>query len=311
MRIRGTPGSKLQWNGRELPVGCSGLILLTALAYGVACLVVFARWRWTGDTYWVEQFFRLPSAILLIFLSGAQLWFSLRVCAEFSPGEPMLVAWQLIAASAVFDLAGAFAVQLLGGNTFLNPLTYMARWSPSVAASIVAAGHVLEGPFRFTLLAAGLFCALKLYRDSGFLGRLRPLDWAALAVFAAYLFREAADLIAALQRGKKPGWGEILLWPVDPLLCVLLAEALLLHRSVQATGPGLIGRGWRTFSVGIGLILLGDVSIWATAFGYLPWPWSSLGWCVWMPAAAAFALAPAYQLEAIRWAGSGQSAPPA
>ena len=60
----------------------------------------------------------------------------------------------------------------------------------------------------------------------------------------------------------------------------------------------------RAFSVGIFLLLVGDVMIWATVWGYLPWPWSGLGWFVWIPAAAAFALAPLYQWEAMRSAES-------
>jgi hypothetical protein len=135
------------------------------------------------------------------------------------------------------------------------------------------------------------------------------MDALLLTAFAAYCIREGMDLVAALRMGKQPPLREILLWPVDPVLWLLLAEAILLHRSVQRTGMGLIGRCWRTFSAGIFLVLLGDVMIWATAYGYLPWPWSSLQWYVWMPASASFALAPAYQLEAIRWASSGQGPP--
>ncbi len=310
MQVRGTPGSEIRWNGRELPVGGSGFILLVTLTYLVVGVVEFALWQLTGHFAWVEQFFRFPSAILLVWLSGAQLWFSIQVCGEFSSGEPMLVAWRWIAVSAACDFAGSLAIQVLGATSALNPLSYLPLWSPLIASRIYEVGHILAGPCRFGLLAAGLFCVLKLYRESGFLGRLHALDWALLAGFATYGLRVAAGIFAAVQRGKQPGWGEILRWPVDPLLCLLLAEALLLHRSVQRTGPGLVGRCWVTFSRGVVLILAGDVLLWATAYGYLPWPWSSLGWYVWLPAAAAFALAPAYQLEAIRWASSGHDAPP-
>ncbi|HEY1495888.1 MAG TPA: hypothetical protein VGF49_15150 [Candidatus Solibacter sp.] len=296
-------------NGRELPVGCSGLILLATVLYLVAGLAVFAIWQFTGNIYWVAQFFALPSALFLVWLSALQLWFSVRVCGEFSAGEPMLLAWKLISASAMFDLAGTLGVQIFGSERAWNPLAHASWWSRPLGKAIFDTGHVLQGTFRFALLAAGLWCVLKLYRISGFLGRFRVTDWLLLAAFAGYCVREAIDLIRYYQPSNPPGWTVILGWPVDPLLCLLFAEAMLLHRSVQRTGMGLIGRCWRTFSAGIFLVLLGDVMIWATSYGYLPWPWSSLSWYVWMPAAASFALAPAYQLEAIGWASSGQTAP--
>jgi hypothetical protein len=167
----------------------------------------------------------------------------------------------------------------------------------SIAASEF--GHLFQGTLRFSLLAAGLLAVLRLYWRSGFLGRLRAFDWVVIGAFSVYCLQEARGVFEALIAGKHPGWSEILGWPVDPLLALLLAEALLLHRSVQRTGVGLIGRCWHTYSTAIALVLVGDFLLFATAYGYLPWPWSSLSWYVWVPAGAAFALAPAYQLEAI------------
>ena len=45
---------------------------------------------------------------------------------------------------------------------------------------------------------------------------------------------------------------------------------------------------------------LGDMGIWAADRGYLHSPWHALTWYLWLPAAASFALAPAFQLEVIR-----------
>jgi hypothetical protein len=276
------------------------------MVYLAVGLGAFALWQITGNLAWIVQFFRVPSAILLVWLAAIQFWLSVRVCGEFSAGEPMLLAWELIAASAAFDLAGALGVQVLGAETALNPLVYLPGWSPAIRSSVYDASHILQGSCRFILLAAGLYFVLRVYRESGFLGRLRARDWALIAAFAAYVVREASDLIAVLHQGRRAPWAMILQWPVDPVLCLLLAEGLLLHRSVQRMGSGLIGRCWRTYSAGIVLVLVGDVFTWATSYGYLPWPWNSLGWYVWIPAAASFALAPAYQMEAIRWASSGQ-----
>ena len=175
----------------------------------------------------------------------------------------------------------------------------MPGWSQPTAQLFRQAGLILGGTFRYGLLAAGLFWSLRVYRRTGFLSRLRAVDWVLLALAGAYLAREVTSVVAAIRAGKHPDLFEIAGWPVDPLLCLLLAEALLLHRSVQQMGSGWISRCWGSMSMGIFLVLLGDLGIWLTSFGYLVWPWNSVIWYVWLPAASAFAVAPAYQLEAI------------
>ena len=152
---------------------------------------------------------------------------------------------------------------------------------------------------------AGLWLVLRVYRRAGFLARFTARDWLLLAPFAAFVIREGTDVVAAINHGRRLGSAELLHLPVDPLLLVLLGEALLLFRSVRMMGGGWIGKCYAAFSAGIFLVLLGNAAIWATAWGYLPWPWSALGWYVWIPAAGAFALGPAYQLEAMQHATSG------
>ena len=95
---------------------------------------------------------------------------------------------------------------------------------------------------------------------------------------------------------------------MDPLLWMLLWQALRLFRSVRQMGLGWIGKCYGAFALGIVLVLLGDVAIWATSWGYLPWPWRAIGWYVWIPAAGAFAAAPAFQWEAMRAAEVGRPA---
>jgi hypothetical protein len=264
---------------------------------------VFAAWKVTGNDAWVNEYFRVPGALLLVILAGVEFFLSLRVCREFSPGEPMRAVWRLIACSAACDVAGAVCVQILGTDSHLNPL-------PAAPAAMLSSRHVglvVGGPFRFTLLAAGLYFALRIYRRAGFLARLRRLDWLVLAPIAAYIGVEFGGLIAALGKGKHPGLAEALNWPVAPLLWVLLVEAILLARSVQGMGGGWIGRCWKAFSLGVLLISLGNIGLWATNYGFLPWPWAALTWYVWAPAAAVFAAAPAYQLDVIRFAFEGRA----
>jgi hypothetical protein len=306
--------SLLRVAGLDSSIGFSGVVLRVTGAYLAIGLVWFAVWRWTGNDRWIEEFFKIPGALLLVSLATIQLWFSLMVLREFSPEQPMRKAWTLIAYSAGFDLAGAICIQVLAIHSALNPLTSMAWWDGSTANSIRDFGVVLGGTCRFALLAAGLAWALRVYRRSRLLARLTALDWIVLSTVAIYMALEFHGVVKALRSGRQFTPAMVLEWPTDPLLLLLLAEALLLYRSVQQMGSGWIGRCWRAFSVAIFLTVAGDISIWATSWGYLPWPWSSLGWYIWLPAAAAFALAPVCQFEAIHYArsnrgGSSQTQP--
>jgi len=242
--------------------------------------------------------------VALVLLAAAQLLFCLGVQREYSRTQPMRKAWKLIVISASCDLAGALFVQILSAHTAVNPLCHTAWWSAPRAAALREYGLLIGGSFRFAFLAAGLFQSLRVYRKSGFLGRLAVIDWVLLAAIGAYVVRETADVLVAIQHGKHPRPAEILGWPTDLLLWLLLAESMLLYRSVCEMGPGSTGRCWKAFSLGVVLVAAGDVAIWATNYGYLPWPWSALGWYIWLPAAAAFATAPAYQLEAIHRASA-------
>ncbi len=310
--MRKRPGdgvSQLRVAGLDSSIGCSRLIVLATgifLAFG---LVWFALWRSTAHDRWIEDFFRVPAALLMVSLAAIQLSFSLLVLREFSPEQPMRKAWRLIAVSAGFDLAGTLCIQVLSVHSAINPLTMMAWWDGSMATSLRYFGLALGGTCRYALLAVGLAWALRVYRRSGLLARLTTFDWCLLTLVGIYMALEIRDVAKVAGPGWQPTAVMVLGWPTDPLLWLLLAEALLLYRSVHQMGAGWIGRCWKAFSIGIFFVMVGDVSIWATSAGYLPWPWSSVGWFVWLPATAAFALAPVYQFEAIHHARSNGGRP--
>ena len=99
----------------------SRLILLTTFGYLPAGLVVFAVWRMTGNDAWIEIFFQIPGALLLVWLAAVGLLFSVRVTLGFFPGEPMRGAWQLIALSAGSELAGSILIQVFGTKSLVEP----------------------------------------------------------------------------------------------------------------------------------------------------------------------------------------------
>lgn len=295
----------------ELPAGCSGIILAVVSACFVVGLGALAAWGLTGNPAWIREFFQIPAALLMVWLAAVELWLSSAARLQFAPGELMRRVWSLIAISAGADLVGTVAVQILGIESRLNVLTRLPGWSKGLAADISVVGHLFGGPLRGALLAAGLWYAVAAYHRARFLGKLRAADWLLLALGAVFIGRNVADVVLAVRAGKVVGWVEAANWPTDPLLWMMLGVALRLYRSVQQMGGGWIGRCWRAFSIGVFLTALGNVGLWAEIYGYLRYPWTAAVWFVWLPAAACFALAPAYQLEAIANARAGRLTPQA
>jgi hypothetical protein len=275
------------------------VLLVLVLATYLVGTLVFSVWQVAGSDGGIEDLFRGPSALLMVSLSGAGLYFSLRVWRAFEAGEAMRRAWQLITFSAAADLTASSFVQIFGTQLRLNPLRYFAE-GDSLPALARSAGLMLGGTCRFAMLAVGLLLVIRIYRRAGFLGRFAPIDWAVLAAAGILIVREAVEVVSRVLHGTPFTAAEIFNLPVDPLLWVLLSQSLLLFRSVRQMGLGWIGKCYGAFAAGIVLVLLGDIAIWATNSGYLPWPWSALGWSVWIPAAGAFAIAPALQWEAMR-----------
>ncbi len=281
--------------------GRPGVILtVTAgcLVWGICAL--FA-WLLTYDDAWVIGFFHIPAALAMVWLAGTQFWLATQAARRFGPHEAMRKAWTWIAFSAGCDLFGAAATQVFGVDSAINPLRAFPWWHADAAMTAWReAGAMMGGTLRFAFLASGLWYAVRVYRRAGFLGKLKWSDRALLIAFLLYMADVVRGVTVAFRAGKPWRWTEAAGWPTDPLLWLLLLEALLLYRSAQRMGPGWIGRCWKTLSIAVFLTALGDAGTWAYNYGYIPYPWNSLIWYVWLPAAAAYALAPAYQLEAIQ-----------
>jgi len=265
-------------------------------------------WRITGNATWVSVFFPLPGTLLTFCLAIIGLWLGLQVTGHFSSGDLLRKGWTLIALSNGMLAVGVAVAQFLRATSPLYPFLLTASGGESVLSIARRNGVTVSGPVRFALIAVGLLYVLRAYRRSGLLGKLRLLDWVLLALFGVFVGRNLAAIAVAV-RGENgtPALWQIIGWPVDPLLWLLFAEALLLFRSAQQMDPGRIGRCWKVLAVGIFLTVATDVGLWASNYGYIEGYWSALIYYAWIPAAAAFARAPALQLEAIRAAVTGGS----
>jgi hypothetical protein len=79
----------------------------------------------------------------------------------------------------------------------------------------------------------------------------------------------------------------------------VLVISIRLLQAARGLGGGLVARCWQGYAVGVMLIFLGDIGIWVQAYFTSAWPWNSLFWSVWIPAAGMMALAPACYWTAI------------
>src|SRR5579872_2726192 len=182
--------------------------MLVTGVYLLVGLAMFGAYLATQNAAWVEDFFHIPGAILFVGMAALQLGFAIAVWKQFNPGEPMRLAWSFIVCAAACELFGSLATQVFAADTVLNLLRDSSVWSESTALAIRHAGLAVGSTCRFALLAAGLYCALRVYRRTGFLARLMLIDRMLLGVLGLYVVWEAADLLTAIQHGKQPGWAE-------------------------------------------------------------------------------------------------------
>jgi uncharacterized membrane protein len=158
-------------------------------------------------------------------------------------------------------------------------------------------GLVVGGPLSMAFLAIGLGRVLGIQRKFHLLGSLTRADKALLVLVVAFSVSQLFIILPLL--GSHPSLGTMLLWLSDPLLSLLLIEAILVRRSVIRMGQGLVAKCWGMFVLAIVVTSAGDAAIWASSHNLLSESITALSWYIWFVAAAAFASAPAYQLAAI------------
>ncbi len=278
------------------------LATLIQTALGIGALI---SWRVTGVVAIVVDFFHYEGAIFFVLAGVAEIGFSYFCWRQFSKGETLGTAWCWIVVASVAHFTGAVLSQILGINSYLNPLVvaHIAA-KPALLESIRQIGLIVGGPVQMALLARGLWLLLGVYRQSKLFCRLTGSDWFMITVLILYTVREAWQVAALLVLGKAFNVYEAALWASNPLLIMLLIEAICIRRSLLSMGWGLIAKCWAAFVAAIVLTALGNIGIWATWNG-LAWPWSSITWYVWFLASGAYALGPAYQVQAFAMIARG------
>jgi hypothetical protein len=273
---------------------------ITAAHVTIALVVAVVAWL-TGKDVLLADFLRFPGALFQVSGSAVGFWLSWLCWRQFSKTDLLRQAWLLIMWAAGAQCAGALCTQVLGAYTHLNPLMYTSTGWPAPAIKLFGRmGLLMAGPFQMTLLACGLSFVLRAYRRSGLFPHLARWSWLLAALMVLYTVHEAKLVQMLLRTGKVNSGFQVLGWPSDPLLIVLLFEALCILRPVLGTGWGLIAKCWGAFAAGIALHAASDILLWATWQGSPSELARTLGWFASFLAIAAYALGPAYQLEAFR-----------
>lgn len=275
-----------------------GAIVAAHLAVGLT--VALVAWL-AGKPALMEGFFHYPGALFLVVASGAGFWLSMQCWRQFSKTDLLRQAWLLIMLAAGASVVGNAFSLILGAYTPLNPLMHTATgWPAPAIKAFGQVGLLLGGPFQMALLACGLSFVLRAYRRSGLFPHLTRWIWLLGALLMLYTVHEAKLVQGLLRTGHVSGGFQMLGWPSDPLLIVLLFEAVCILRPVLGTGWGLIAKCWGAFAAGVALHALGDILLMGAAQGSLSEGARTLGWYAWFLAGAAYAFGPAYQLEAFR-----------
>ena len=279
----------------------NAVIWVTAVHLAVSA-VIFILWRISGDNARIELFFKYQGSLFIVLCAAAELLLAWIAFRQFSAGEPMRAVWLLIAFASFYRFIGYSFSQILDTESFLNPLyLILGPRNSSFYQAFQDFGLLISGPLSMAVLAAGLYMMLRTLRRLHMLSRLRLLDYFLISAVVAFTIRQAYEIARWVEMTPPPyDPYKVLGWASDPLLSILLIEAILIRRSAVGTGWGLLAKSWGGFSLGIFLTSLGDIGIWATSHNYLPWPYSSITWYVWFLASAAYVLGPAYQVEACR-----------
>jgi hypothetical protein len=263
-------------------------------------LVLCSLWLLTKDESWIRYYFDYQSPMFFISFAWLEVYFCLVAIFQFSAGEPMRKAWCFIALAALLRLIGLTIAHLLSIKSFLNPAFVLAEsWNNSRAMGLHQMGLAISGPIHMAVLACGLYVVLKISRRFKMLAQLKKIDYFLLGIVCLFTLWHVYEIVSSLPALNSPITVEIFLeWVSDPLLSILLIEAILIRRCVLNIGWDYIAKCWGAFTAAIFITSLGNISIWAATNHYLPWPASLITWFIWFFASAAYVMGPAYQVEA-------------
>jgi hypothetical protein len=263
-------------------------------------LAAYLHFLITGSYRYLTWYFLILGTLFFLLTTAAEFFLAFECRAGFEADEPMRMAWTFIALSSLARFLAAALITLDHWRGASVPGSASSFLTVILPRGIAQAGEVIGGPLSMIFLAIALSRVLQVQRRFGVLGRLKRTDLLLLALISAFTLGEIANIVRYLGPSyPSPPLTKAILWSSDPLLSLLLVQAVLIRRSVIRIGMGLVSQCWGMYVIAIVTTLAGDASIWAIGEGLLSEPLIALTWYIWFFGAAAFASAPAYQLAAM------------
>jgi len=259
-------------------------------------MIAYLHFLVTGTYVWLGWFFVVAGSLFFLVMTATECWLAFTCRSWFDADEPMRLAWGMIAFAALARLAGVVIREVADGRLPWGPVQLRPLFG-GVFANLGQMGLFVGGPLSMAFLAIGLGRVLQTQRRFWLRGPLTLGDRVLLVLIIAFSVSQLVINLSLL--GGHPSPGAVLLWLSDPLLALLLIEAVLVRRAVVRIGQGLLAKCWGMFVMAIVTTSLGDAAIWANNHDLLSKRLTALSWYIWFVAAAAFASAPAYQLAAI------------
>jgi len=260
-------------------------------------MIAYAHFQVTGRYAVLGWYFWALGSLFFLVMTAAECCLAILCRSWFDSDEPMRLAWSMIACAAMARLAGVLLRSASDGHLPWGHWHQLSQPLGGLFASLSQVGMVVGGPLSMAFLAIGLGRVLGIQRRFHLLASLTRGDKALLLMVLAFSISQISMNLPLLWN--RPSLGTMLLWLSDPLLGLLLVEAILVRRSVIRMGQGLVAQCWGMFVLAIVTTSAGDAAIWASNHGLLSDSMTALSWYIWFVAAAAFASAPAYQFAAI------------
>jgi hypothetical protein len=283
-----------------LAVSAPKLVWGMALLQTLLGLAAAGRWMATGNLGHLAYYTQQGGAAILVSFAIVEYLMCLTAWQLFGFGDKLRTAWFYMTFAAGCRVVGLATASFLSGLSDRAAASANPVLSGSQAEGLRGLGLAIFGPFSMGALALGLLVVLRLYKEAGVLRRPHRMDFVLLAMAAVFLLGQAYGFARWPEAAATPVTAlKGASWLSGPLLGFLLLEAVLVRRAVLTMGGGLIGWCWSAYTAGIFLTLLGNAGTWAMNHDYVPGPFVCLTSYVWFTAAAAFALGPAYQVEAI------------
>lgn len=270
-----------------------------AVHYAIG-LAAYLHFLVTGSYRYITWYFLILGTLFFLLTTAAELFLAYECRAGFEADEPMRMAWTFIALSSLSRFVAAVLISLDHWRAAPIPGSTSSMLAVILPRGLAQTGEVIGGPLSMIFLAVALTRVLQIQRKFGVLSGLTRMDLLLIGLIAACMFGEGGNIVRYLRTSyPPPSITEAILWLSDPLLSLLLVQAVLIRRSVIRIGLGLLSQCWEMYAIAVVTTLAGDASIWAAGNGLLSEPMIALSWYIWFFAAAAFASAPAYQLAAM------------